>query len=368
MASLIDPRATDASVQAALLEDTTYADTHPCLRNRLAGLGKEPVTAFAASEGVLSEILDESQRQEFFALMDQAWHRESSESWQERHQEYLSAERELKGLRARRDGLSEDELLRLARMEEGLIGQESSIDTYRALVERFPESAIAHFHWGRLHIESDLAAAEAALLACLDRDIELVPDVSRLLRYGFEKVRREEAPASLTPYLGKYEKIVEHANSERSSVSTDDRIAEHDLTNEQLEHLRQQLSAYPEIRRLHLAEKSLEVLQYHKVYVLAFTISRYHDNVEVKEEKWLGRVMDALAPALPVPNTPFGLILEAGSPWTATFEALENSLVYEGHRTLGQRIWAGTKTLYGVLAVAIFIGLVGYIAYTLLTR
>jgi len=363
VASLVDARSVSASVEAALSEQTGYTDTHPCLRDRLAALGESPVTSFPDRGGAISEIFDEAECNRLYELVDADWQKSSGEHWQGRHESYRSADATIEALRARRAELSGEELLRLARMEEDLDGQDAAFGTYRELVERFPDYADAHFHWARVQIERDLDAAEAALVACLERDIEFTPDAQRLLHYGYDAARRDGESPHLAPFLERYNQIAERANAERESATSDDRFAAHRVGDNRLAPLRERLRGHPEILKAFLVEKTVDHLKYRPVYVLGLEIDSYHGKVGVNQGKWLTQRVDEFAGTLPQPSTLFAVVLNAKSPWNPVFARFDNAPIHAADRTRIQRARAWVRRAYAVLFLVGVVVLVGFILY-----
>ncbi len=352
-----------ASVQAAMGEEGTYTNTHPCLRDRLAALQVRPSAASLPTSRALDEIFDPAQRKALLDQLDAIWRNDSRENWRERHRAFQEAEGRLASLAKQRASLDEPGLLQLASLEEDLVGQEAAQSTLGEVVERFPDSAEARFHQGRLLFDSDFPAAERAFLACVERDLEWLPDAIRYVRHRYDQEDRELEASPLFPFIERYRQRVERANEERESVSASDAFVPPRLTEEERKRLIECLAGYPEIRALDLVEKEPEHFSGDRMFVLGLSVNKYHDNVELKDEKWMARVPPVISEALPTPNTYFSLFVEKRGPWIETFAAVEGARVYERSVSRGRRVWETAKTAYQVVFLLLFVALLGYLAW-----
>ncbi len=147
-------------------------------------------------------------------------------------------------------------------------------------------------------------------------------------------------------------------------MSSDDAFLPPRLSPEERKELTECLATYPEIRALDLVEKEPENFSGDRIFVLGLTVNKLHDNVEVKEDKWLARVPPLIAEALPGPSTYFSLFVEKRSPWIATFAGVEGARVYERSVSLSRRLWEIAKTTYQIVFLLFFVGLLGFLAWT----
>ncbi|MDJ0847287.1 MAG: M48 family metalloprotease [Myxococcota bacterium] len=361
---VFDPESGAASIQAALEREATYDDTHPCLRDRLAALEVEPSPPSLPSSRALDEIFAPAQREALLDRLDAIWCDGSRENWRESHRAYREAEDRLASLSSQRASLDEPGLLQLASLEEDLVDADAARSTLAELVERFPESAEARFHQGRLLFEGDFPASERAFVACVERDLEWLPDALRYVRHRYEQDGREIDSSPLHPFVERYQQRVERANEERESVNADDTFVAAHLSDEEREGLVERLARYPEIRALDLVEKEAEQFREHRMFVLGLSVNKLHDNVEVKEEKWLDRVSPSISEVLPDPHTYFPLFVEKRSPWIATFSGVEGARVYERSVSGMKRTWETAKTVYSIVFLLLFVGLLGFLAWS----
>lgn len=131
-----DEWATPARLRSALLHESSADDTHPCLRARLEALGQQPALpaplqrhAAAALLGPLGERLADE--------FDQAWWRDQSKDWGERHRHVDRSQARLREL----DGsalaaLAPHELQELARLKSEFASQQAAKPVLEHLLRR----------------------------------------------------------------------------------------------------------------------------------------------------------------------------------------------------------------------------------------
>lgn len=363
---LEDRAAGDAAVAEALEQETDFADTHPCLRDRLAALNMAPDPKPIPDETALDAIFPAPEREALLQLLDDQWRRDSGPHWQDRHASYSDAEAERDRLRDSLDALEEDETLRLASLQESLDGVAMAVPTYRHAVERFPESPTAHFHWARVNLDEDFATAERSFLACVERDPEWIPSVTEAVQPEFELQGRRLEESAFAPHIDRYRERVRQANEERESVDAGDDFVPHRLDDAQLAELRAFLERFPEIRSAELMEKIPQLFPNHRIFMLGFNVRVTHRNVGGDPGAWISRMVEASVEALPRPCSPFGVVLTQKSPWRETFGTSARHRVYERHLSGGQRIVEGLYTLgqwFSLLTLLVLVGVLLYLGY-----
>jgi hypothetical protein len=283
------------------------------------------------------------------------------------HGEYAAADKEMTELAQRVDSLDGKELYRLARLQEDLDGLPAAYDTFGRLAEALPDNAAAQFHWGRAQFEPAFASAETAFYKAMELDIELVPDISKWLKSGYERENRPADFARFEPYAARFDELRQRANAERDVVKLEDELVAPQLTDAQRAALHRHVELHPEMRKVYLVEKKTTTFQRHRVFLVVFDVNTMHDNVEIKEERWLARVADSFAMTLPFLNNPFAIIVTKKSTWGARLRDLEGALIYERQVSGGARTWSFIKAAYGLLVLAILVVAVGYMLYGWLT-
>ncbi|MFK8029124.1 MAG: M48 family metalloprotease [Gammaproteobacteria bacterium] len=349
--------AESAAVEQAMLNETNFQDTHPCLRDRLSALNVGPVLHFEDKTSAFEALFNSDQQTEMLNMMDSVWRESSAENWQSSHQQYAAAEDELAQLMSQKDELIDGQkMYRLASLQESLNGTTESRPYFKRLVEEHRDSAVAQFHWGRVNIESNIDVAEEALLASVQLDLEMTPDVRRVLTYGYEQHGVAERAIKLSPFEEKYEKFVQASEEESGNISTEDKLIAPSIDPELLDTFRNHLQEnHPEINKLYVVQKDLEVTKGKSVFLFAYFLDIMHDNVEdFDDDEWVHQYTQNIIADYPVFGSPFSLVLIKPSPWIEHLEAIEGSLLHEGSRSTMdklKRAWTWIQVGFGVVAV-----------------
>ncbi|MEX2244061.1 MAG: M48 family metallopeptidase [Fimbriimonadaceae bacterium] len=147
------------AVRRALLEETVYEDSHPCLRERLSSIGVETDPSDPHAIGSLVErvgvvgtsaasVFLGSSRKRIFDEFDKKWAAESQEGWKELREQYEKfmarrTELEASGI----EGLDEDGTLEYINLLTATTGILASREALKSAVQRFPHNAhIAYFY------------------------------------------------------------------------------------------------------------------------------------------------------------------------------------------------------------------------------
>ncbi len=355
-----------AAIDLALQRKTDFSDSHPCLRDRLSALQVAPVTSFGTTRFALDEILGPEDKAELLDLVDDQWRQASSEHWRQVNADYVATEDEMATLQKQAANLPAEDLFRLAQLEESLRGDDVARKRYRQLVDALPENAGAQFHWGRITLDSEFSLAETALLKSAELDLELVPNVESLLRPVYEQGSGNTA--ALDGLVERYRQKTDAASQERAEISLDDELKPVAVESERLESIARWLKEkFPEIQCAYAVQKRLEHFSDEPAILLAFVIDRYHDNVEVDEDKWLSRAVDSISREFPELYSSYSLILEKKGLWLERLSAVGGARFYVQNTSFLGRSWGFIKFVYSLLAGIALIVVGIYFAYQWLT-
>ena len=355
VADTLDADGATQAVDAALQRDTDYSDSHPCLRDRLEALGVQPIRQHDVSRGALETLLSKDDQAALLRPVDANWQSVSAEAWQQSYSQFQASREELARMREVEDH-DRQSLLHLASLEENLGNRERARDCYRRLVEMHPDDASAQFNWGRVNAGNDTATSEAALLRAVELDIWFMPNARQFLQEASPDNRERLASLEQT-----FDKECELADQERQSVTVEDSLIAVDMNEEFRAALVAHTQNYPEVRRLFLVEKPVQHMQHSRVFLLAFDVNYYHDNVETKEDQWFSRVAQDYSNAFPGLNRPFVAPVNKKSAWAERLPQIEGALVYEG-------TGKSKRTFFGYLKLSLYILLVAVIAFALLSN
>lgn len=241
----------------ALEQNTSAADTHPCLRERLAALALEPEVPPPVAESAAT-VLFGRKLDDLVAHFDNEWARDVSAWWRSRH-EHVTASRAKLAAFAARDAtkLNDVELYEYALLVEEFDDPVKAFDLYRTLVlergarrgakfayarhllQRGDESAI------RMLDEVMIEAPEFTLGAC-----ELI--VSHLRAHG----RDSETQPFVKRYLER-RGVEQQMRAERESIKVTDKWLPPTLPPVSLAKLTERLKRHPDVKMAFLVRKQL---------------------------------------------------------------------------------------------------------------
>lgn len=271
----IDEAALRGWLDAAMARETSAADTHPALAERLRALGMSPLLDLPP-DGQAADTLLGSALPPITAEFDRRWRESIQPAWERRHQEVRVKRDHLAGLDARLakgESLTMDERLQRARLTDEVgAGAEASLAQFRELYAEAPDDAAVCFGLGvrllQIEDESGIALIEHAIA----RDVEaLLPGAELLRDYHAARGRREEAQRWHERWMERL-LVLQAAQAERNGVLLGDSFDSHGLADAQVAELRAQLGAIPSIGKAYLLRKRVQHFPERPLFVLAFTI------------------------------------------------------------------------------------------------
>jgi Zn-dependent protease with chaperone function len=266
-----EPASAQRWVSQALATDTTNADTHPCLRDRLQAIGylkgdaaeqelslSIPDPAATPAARLLGDTLPACIR-----AIEMRWENATKAQWKER---YLKAERDRDRLKELREEetqrpLSTDELCERARITLDLDGEAPAAPLLRQVLAHEPDHAYANFLLGRLLIEQDDEAGLGLLEKAIERDPEAVQPGLELLYRFYGRAGRRECIRALEKRYDEHQDTLRLAQAERQTVRPNDTFLPHGLAEMQLELIRRQLQGHGEILRAYLVRKEVTLFR-----------------------------------------------------------------------------------------------------------
>jgi hypothetical protein len=245
--------------------------THPTLGERLAALGQAPIVpalpTVTAAEAWLGSNLPR-----LVATLDAEWATTRIEVWQERHkqlQEKLQRLHELQGRRETGAILTPDEAWELADLTEDHVGATEALPLFRELVEDEKWKAAARFSVGRVLVNSDDASGLPYMAEVMEEDPNYVAAGLAIQEaYYLRQGNREEARRLEAAQL-RHADVFDEATAERASVRSTDRIVPHNLPEQEIEVLGNQIMT-PEygIARAWLMRKQVQYFTQKPLYIL----------------------------------------------------------------------------------------------------
>jgi tetratricopeptide (TPR) repeat protein len=318
----------------AMDDEDALADPHPPLPDRLRALGVDPaeVRLEPAPDGVTAaEALLGPLGTRALATFDEEWRSSVADAWRQEHQRAEEARRRLAELdaRAEREELPVEDARMRALLTATYRGDDDALPLLRAVVEREPNEAAAHFALGRILI----ARGDEQGLAHVERAAELDPDAilpASEVAYAFLKERGRDGAADAHMERAQARAAeLEAARRERETVEPDDDVTSAELPQDSVDAVRRRLAVEPEVVRAYLGRKVVQHLpDEYPLYVVG--IER-----ESKRDKHLVR---RLVDHLELPGAFFVIALDGTyAPLGRTFEARPELKIYERGQPLARR-------------------------------
>lgn len=280
--SQLDQASLEEFLAASLSAQTSSADTHPSLRDRLAAFHEQPhlsvPEAGSASDKLLGDKLPV-----LISIFDHEWRTAVQSAWEERHQEILENRKRLEELNARfekGETLTVDEALDRAVFTESLSNDaESALLQLRMLYEKEPAHAYVCFSLGTRLLDREPDTAITLLEKAAKLDPKASVSVSEILRNFFMRAgKKTEFYQWNDRYLAEERRLVE-AEQERNRLSSRDRFETHGLPETAINSIRQQVQSIPEIRSAFLVRKQVKQMTDRPCYVFGFSVTgmlRFH--------------------------------------------------------------------------------------------
>lgn len=254
----------------ALERQTSYADTHPSLTDRLKAMGAaaefRPPEAGTSAERLLGALCASLE-----SKFDQEWRRQVEPSWREVHEHAQRGRARLVELNGIADPLGHDEALEHATLQEQFgEGAEAALAERRIMVERFPESMAARFGLGRQLLIADQAEGLELIESVMAKEIDAEEPGSELLRDYYWRRGEKERAHGWHERAVKAAQVNAEAAAERKQVLSSDAMLPHGLGPEALGALLAQLKTIEGLRTAWLVRKAVKQFPDRPVYLFCY--------------------------------------------------------------------------------------------------
>jgi Zn-dependent protease with chaperone function len=295
-------------LREALAVPTNNADTHPCLRDRLAAMGfpgadgaeflpDVPRVGTTAAEAWLGPL--EGALQTRFSG---AWADAMRGAWADRHREAAERKKALEAIGAAEAEGSLTPARKWERIEHvaDVDGEEAAVPLLRELLEEEPDHAAANFLFGRILLERDDAAGIGHLERAMARDRFATPEACGLIHGYLQRKGRLEEAKALERRVYDHERLIREAREERDKVNHRTPLADHGLDGETLEAIRAVFAAHPEVFRAEIVRAVVRIMPENPYFLVAVTVRVPWWKFRSQEADQ--RLVNALLEALPVPG------------------------------------------------------------------
>jgi Zn-dependent protease with chaperone function len=247
----------------ALAEQTNCDDTHPCLGDRIKSL-LSPKESFklrdlrppevTAAEHLLGNTL-----QQFAHQFDQEWQVIMATPWRQQYTFLQERKNKLENLeqKAQKEALNHQELWEKACYTYELEGDDAALPCLREVLEGQPNHIAANYMMGRALLQQANPSGIDYIENAIAQKPDWVMDGCGLIYNFLSQQGQTEEAQSYRERAEHHHQIYLKAEEERLTVSGGDRFKPHSIEAAQVDGLKRQLVAYPEIQEAYLVEKVL---------------------------------------------------------------------------------------------------------------
>lgn len=262
-------------LQSALKTETASWDTHPSLKDRLNALSQTPRLPAPTTESA-AEIYFGDELSRLIERLDVEWHEENAAAWKEEYEDYRDLDRELRELnvRAASTNLTPEEAYRRACLVHSITSAEAALPLYREALSLDKDCAVTNYAIGRLLLSEDNEEGIAYLERAMDLNEKCVPDSCHLLYSYFTKKGDVVTAQRYSRRATALARVYANAAVERSQASFVDRFISHDLTEQDVEQLRRELTKNDRIREAYLVRKELKYKPERPLYALGLVFDQ----------------------------------------------------------------------------------------------
>ena len=264
-------------LEEALAGEAGKRDPHPLLSERLEALGEEAQLPQATTQPA-AEVYLQNDLQRLIEELDRNYQQRVREEWEHFHREFRASTDELKELehKAGERELTIEEAYQRACLTAADGKSERALVLYREVLDRDPDHALTNFQLGRLllfekqdegirFLERAMDLNEDYTLTACQIAHDYLTNQSAANHVDAQKYLRRAAAQS---------QVQENARAERNEVSFLDRLAAHDLSNENIEQLRRELAQDATVREAYLVRKEVKYRPDKPFYALGVVVNR----------------------------------------------------------------------------------------------
>jgi len=244
-------------LRQALQRETSTADTHPCLRDRLAALHR-PADVPSEIAATAAEAIFGAKLSGLLEHFDKAWQKNVASWWRGRHEHVKQGREKLAAFANRPEtDLDDVELYEYALLVEEFESVDKAFEMYRDLFVRGARQG-AKFAYARLLLDRDDEAGLILLDEVMDDlPAATLPACDLIVGYLHRHGRQAEA----RPYIDRYRarQLHEHnARLARETIRVADKFVPHALSDESLAALKATLARHKkQVKLAYLVRKQL---------------------------------------------------------------------------------------------------------------
>jgi Zn-dependent protease with chaperone function len=281
--------------------ETSSADTHPSLQDRLTALGSR-----ARSRAVIeplepgqdaASVLLGNQCDLLVREFSQAWAESVRAAWSQRHEQTQQAAVELERQSALAGERDTATLWKRATLILDQDGDEAALRVIDEILAVEPEHPEAHFVRGRYLLSRDAEGGVEHIEKAMVKNRSLVLAGCELLHVYYSRTGQQAKRVEIERRVDAEHDILAKAQAERADATTTDVFVPAELTAEEIRHARKSLAGHPEIVRAFVVSKKVKYCPELPMFVVALKIKLPWWTLQPskKRQKLVAAVVDELA-------------------------------------------------------------------------
>lgn len=236
-------------------------DIHPCLRDRLNGIGVNPDKIQANPPPPLSaadELLGE-RKIHYSSLFSKTWRAHIIGQWRNRHEQVQKGLENLKKLEEQKAtrSLALNDEWQMAFINAEYKDHQNAITIMKSFLDSHPDHAEGNFYLGQtlIDMDDDLAIAFLEKAMKMDSD-KIIPSCEMIQEFLWDMGRNEEAER-YQERIKDYHKTAALAREERTGISRKDFLDPPELPEDEWESLRQIFSRLTYVKAAYVVKKEV---------------------------------------------------------------------------------------------------------------
>ncbi|MEH2361099.1 M48 family metallopeptidase [Nostoc sp.] len=324
---------TSSYLMEALTKKTNNADTHPCLKDRLKALGyilkpQQELAIFAPIKISAAQEFLGDRLEKLIEHFSQAWREEIATPWRQKYAEFQKSIATLKDLnhKSQKQQLTLKEASQRAFLTLELEGEESVMPLLQEIIHRDAHHTSANYLLGQILLNKQDATGIEYIERAIDQDSSIVIEGCQIICSFLQEQGKINEAKSYQERAENYTELIFKAQQERSDVRENDNFESHNISDLEVNKLRQQLSHYPHIITVYLVEKNLQYFPEKPLYVLTVKreISLFEGNYEAENSK----LVNSLLEENELPGNVAIFILNSHLNMEKKLKRIPNSMIY----------------------------------------
>ncbi|MBN3939575.1 MAG: M48 family metalloprotease [Nostoc sp. NMS9] len=327
---------TSTYLSEALTEKTNNADTHPCLTDRLKALGyiadtQQELAIFAPIEISAAQEFLGDKLESFIDYFSQNWREKIATPWRQKYAEFQKSIATLKNLnhKSQKQQLTLEEASQRAFLALELEGEEAVIPLLQEIIHRDAYHASANYLLGQILLKKQDATGIEYIEKAIEQDSSIVIGGCQIICYFLKNQGKNQEAKSYQERAENYHKLILKGQKERSSLKINDKFDPHNISEIEVNKLRQQLSHHPQIITAYLVKKNLQYFPEKPLYVLAVKRGfSFWEGSRIYETD-NSKIVQSLLKENELPDNVFIFILNSNLSMEKKLKRISNSMIYQ---------------------------------------